>query len=75
MYLKFLTDIKRKASKAIQELHELQDYISQKKPHIIALTTLLPSRDVALNVTHNKEQLIEMITKWTFGQDEGTHIA
>ena len=37
--------------------------LHQPKKHVIALTTPLPSRDVVLNVTHNKEQLIEMIAE------------
>jgi hypothetical protein len=65
-----LTDIKRKASKAIQELYELQDYISPKK-HVIALKTPLPSRNVVLNVTHNKEQRLEMITEEHFDRTQG----
>ena len=45
--------------------------LHQSKKHVIALTTPLPSRDVVLNVTHNKEQLIEMITEELLDRTQG----
>ena len=37
--------------------------LQHSKKHNITLTTPIPSRDVILNVTHNKRQLIEIITE------------
>jgi hypothetical protein len=45
--------------------------LHQSKKYVIALTTPLPSRIVVLNVIHNKDQLIEMITEELLDRTQG----
>ncbi|KAG0719009.1 hypothetical protein GWK47_051361 [Chionoecetes opilio] len=44
------------------------------KEHVITLTTPIPSRDVVLNVAHNKEQLIEMINEEILDRTQGLRL-
>ncbi|KAG0712290.1 hypothetical protein GWK47_018788 [Chionoecetes opilio] len=48
--------------------------VQRYKEHVTTLTTPIPSRDVVLNVAHNKEQLIEMITEELIDRTQGLRL-